>query len=241
MSGRQIKAVFFDAAGTLFTVRGSVGEVYARLAHEHGKEVAIQDLEARFRRCFTTTPPMAFPGARPQELPGLERQWWQDLVQDVFAPLGPFPQIAPYFDALFAYFARPEAWKLYPETVETLTALKARGLYLGIISNFDSRLFDLLDGLGIAHFFDPVVISTQAGSAKPAVEIFTQALAYHALRADEALHVGDSLQADIAGAKAAGLAAVLVDRQRRDQGTDSYFSVGSLAELPAVIDRMQNS
>ena len=238
MSSRQIKAVFFDAAGTLFTVNGSVGEVYARLAREHGKEVAVKDLETGFRRCFTATPAMAFPGVSPEQILALEKQWWRDLVQNVFAPLGSFPKFAAYFDALFACFARPETWQLYPETVETLIALKARGLHLGIISNFDSRLFGLLEGLSIAHFFDPVVISTQAGYAKPAVEIFAQALSYHNLHPSEALHVGDSLQADIAGAKVAGLTAVLVDRRGKDQGTDDYHRVKSLAELLTVIDRI---
>jgi len=238
---RKIKAVFFDAAGTLFTVKGSVGEIYARLAREHGKEVAMPDLEDGFRRCFADTPAMAFPGASPNELSELEQQWWCDLVHRIFAPFGPFPAFDAYFDALFAWFARAEVWQLYPETVEMLVDLKARGLHLGIISNFDSRLFGLLDGLGIADFFDPVVISTRAGYAKPAAEIFTQALAYHDLRPGEALHVGDSLQADIVGAEAAGLTAVLVDRQGKDRRTDGYDRVKSLAELPTVIDRIESS
>jgi putative hydrolase of the HAD superfamily len=75
---------------------------------------------------------------------------------------------------LFEFFARAEAWKLYPETIEILEQLKKRGLILGVISNFDSRLFGLLDGLGIAHFFDLVVISTQVGAAKPEAAIFTR-------------------------------------------------------------------
>ncbi|MBI3302154.1 MAG: HAD-IA family hydrolase [Deltaproteobacteria bacterium] len=237
MPSRQIRAVFFDAAGTLFTVNGSVGEIYARLAREHSKEVAVADLEAGFRRCFAATPAMAFPGASPEQILVLEKQWWRDLVQNVFAPLGPFPEFAAYFDALFACFARPDAWRLYPETLEILTALQDRGLLLGIISNFDSRLFGLLEGLGLARFFDPVVISTQAGAAKPETAIFTRALAHHGLRPDDALHIGDSYDADIVGAQSAGLTPVLVDRRGHDQGTDSYLRVRTLAELLAIIDR----
>ena len=55
MPSRQIKAVFFDAAGTLFTVNGSVGEIYARLARAYGKEVAVTDLEAGFRAAKANT------------------------------------------------------------------------------------------------------------------------------------------------------------------------------------------
>jgi putative hydrolase of the HAD superfamily len=236
MASQRLKAVFFDAAGTLFTVNGSVGETYARLAREHGKAVAVEDLEAGFRRSFAATPAMAFPGAAPEQIPTLEKQWWRDLVQQVFAPLGPFPQFAAYFEALFACFARPDAWRLYPETTETLTALKARGLSLGIISNFDSRLFGLLEGLGIAHFFDPVVISTRAGAAKPEAAIFTQALAHHGLRPDEALHVGDSYDADIVGARAAGLLPILVARRGTSQNTGDALTVKSLVDLLAIVD-----
>lgn len=235
MPSRRITAVFFDAAGTLFTVKGSVGEIYARLARAHGKEVAVADLEAGFRRCFAATPPMAFPGASPARLPALEKQWWRDLVRNVFAPQGPFPRFDEYFTALFAYFARADTWRLYSETAETLAALKARGLLLGVISNFDSRLFGLLDGLEIARFFDPVVISTQAGAAKPDTAIFTQALAHYDLRPDQALHVGDSFAADIVGAQAAGLTPILVDRSAADRETGNYLRVKSLTELPALV------
>jgi len=230
------KALFFDAAGTLFTINGSVGEIYARIAREYGKEVTVADREAGFRRCFTTAPPMAFPGALPEQIPALEKQWWRNLVQNVFASFGPFPQFTAYFDALFTCFARADAWRLYPETLETLTTLQTRGLRLGIISNFDSRLFGLLDGLGIAHFFDPVVISTHAGAAKPEQAIFTQALSHYQLRPDESLHVGDSYDTDIVGAQSAGLTPVLIDRRGHDQRTDGYMKVKSLAEVLAIVD-----
>lgn len=231
MSPNRIKFIFFDAAGTLFTVNGSVGEIYARIAHEYGKEVSVKDLEAGFRRCFAAAPPMAFPGAAPEHILELEKKWWRDVVHDVFAPLGPFSRFSEYFDALFTYFARTEAWQLYPETMDTLVSLRTRGFQLGVISNFDSRLFGLLDGFRISQFFDPIVISTRAGAAKPAVEIFVQALEAHNVRLEEALHVGDSLHADIAGAQAAGLLPVLIDRQGKEPAAGHYRSVKSLAAL----------
>ena len=212
-------------------MNGSVGEIYARIAREHGKEVSVKDLEAGFRRCFVEAPPMAFPGASPDHILDLEKKWWRDVVQSVFAPLGSFPRFTEYFDMLFAYFARTEAWQLYPETIQTLTILNKRGFRLGVISNFDSRLFGLLEGFDIARFFDPVVISTRAGAAKPEGKIFAQALAAHNVRSEEALHIGDSPHADIAGAQAAGLFPVLVDRQGKGSTAEHYRSVKSLAEL----------
>jgi putative hydrolase of the HAD superfamily len=238
MSTRKVKAIFFDAAGTLFTVNGSVGAIYANLAREYGKDVAVADLEAGFRRYFAAAPPMAFPGAAPTQIPTLEKQWWKTLVQNVFSALGSFPRFDEYFTALFEFFAQAEAWKLYPETIETLERLQERELTLGVISNFDSRLFGLLDGLGVAQFFDPVIISTQVGAAKPEVTIFSQALSQTGLQASEAIHIGDSYDADIIGAQAAGLTPVFVNRQSRSQGTTGYFEINNLTSVFAIIEEL---
>jgi putative hydrolase of the HAD superfamily len=237
MSAHHIKAIFFDAAGTLFTVNGSVGEIYARLARDHGKEVSVLDLEAGFRRAFAAAPPMAFPDAAPGQIPTLERQWWRNLVHAVFSSLGPFPRFDEYFAALFSFFARAEAWRLYPETLATLEGLKRRGFTLGVISNFDSRLFGLLDGLGVSPFVDPVVISTQVGAAKPAGDIFTRALAHVGIPAEAALHVGDSYEADVVGAQAAGITPVFVDRRGHGQETANYFQVSNLTSLLELMER----
>jgi len=237
MRPHRIKAIFFDAAGTLFTVNGSVGEIYARIARDYGKEVSVADLEAGFRRSFAAAPPMAFPGALPEDVLAREKQWWRNLVYQVFADLGSFPRFDDYFAALFAFFARAEAWRLYPETLATLEELKRRGFTLGVISNFDSRLFGLLHGLGVSPFVDPVVISTQVGAAKPACDIFTRALARAGTPAEAALHVGDSYEADVVGALAAGLTPVFVDRRGHGQETANYFQVSNLTSLLELIER----
>src|SRR4051812_47470264 len=99
MSSHKVKAIFFDAAGTLFTVNGSVGTIYADLARQYGKGVSVANLEAGFRRYFATAPPMAFPSASPTQIPTLEKQWWETLVRDVFSSLGLFPRFDEYFTA----------------------------------------------------------------------------------------------------------------------------------------------
>jgi len=234
----DIRAVFFDAAGTLLRVNGSVGEIYARLAREHGKTVSVRDLEDGFRRCFAIAPPMAFPGAEADQIPRLEKAWWHDVVRQVFAPLGPFPGFGAYFRTLYDFFAEPQAWQLYPEARQTLAALHARGYRLGVISNFDARLFGVLDGLDIGHFFDPIVASTRAGAAKPEPAIFQKALTKCDLRPQEALHIGDSYELDIVGAQQAGLSPVLIERSGRQQSTDDYHVVHGLDELLTVLESL---
>ena len=95
---------------------------------------------------------LAFPGAVGEQLVGLERDWWKQLVTAIFKPWGRFENFDAYFDELFAYFATPGAWSLYPEVLETLATLKKRGMILDVISNFDSRLVRILDGLSVADF-----------------------------------------------------------------------------------------
>jgi putative hydrolase of the HAD superfamily len=238
MSPRKIKAIFFDAAGTLFAVKGSVGAIYADLAHEYGKDVSITDLEAGFRRSFAAAPPMAFPGVALEQISTLEKQWWRNLVSQVFAGLGSFPRFDDYFEALFQLFARAEAWTLYADTLATLEQLKGRGFTVGVISNFDSRLLGLLNGLGISPFIDAVVISTQAGAAKPAQKIFAHALTHAGVRAENAVHIGDSYEADVVGAQAAGLTPVLVDRRRQEKGANDYLTVSNLSESLTIIERV---
>lgn len=231
-----LKAIFFDAAGTLIRTARPVGESYAFLAKRYGLEVLPQEIRERFRACFSSAPPLAFPGAQDKEIKALERQWWKELVRKIFEPYGRFAHFDNYFSELFSYFSKPEAWSLYPETAETLSALREQGFILEVISNFDSRLFAILDGLGIASRFDSIVISSQVGYAKPAPEIFHAALGLHRLKTDEALHVGDSPDKDAVGANGAGLTGVLLDRS----GTpvlDSSLRIRNLKEILALVER----
>lgn len=230
----QKMTVFFDAAGTLLTVNGSVGERYAVLAREYGKDVVPHDIEAGFRRSFPNAPPLAFPGAPAAKLAELEHAWWRAVVRDVFADFGPFPRFDDYFDALYAAFAQPEAWRLYPETRATLDTLRDRGYRLGVISNFDARLFDLLEGLDIADRFDPIIASSRAGAAKPDPAIFRHALTACGVSAEQAVHAGDTYDLDVLGARAAGVAAILIDRVGRATPPDCPV-VRSLDEVPALL------
>jgi len=229
------RVIFFDAADTLFRVKGSVGEVYCSLARKYGVTADRDTIQQAFVKACEAAPPPVFAAQDPQEVKTCERLWWFDVVHHVFYRVGMFEGFDEYFEEVFAYFARPDAWELYEDTVSTLSELGAREIELGIVSNFDSRLYGILIGLGIDRFFESVTISSFAGAAKPSPKIFQRALQKHGVTAEEALHVGNSLRDDARGAAAAGLEGVLLDRHGREAIPPEVVAIKSLSDMLTLV------
>jgi putative hydrolase of the HAD superfamily len=234
-----LKAVFFDAAGTLITPVRPVGETYAALAREYGIEASAAEISERFRICFHDASPLAFPGISEQAIVACERRWWKELVRQVFEPWKEFARFDDYFTELFTYFAQPTAWMLYPEVSKTLAALHEKRFALAVVSNFDSRLHTILRGLRIDQWFTTILVSSRVGYAKPAREIFEAALARHGLTPEAAIHVGDSEKNDVRGAVNAGLTGVLIDRTAsRNDLTGPWSRIRSLTALLPILDQL---
>lgn len=231
---QSIRVVFFDAADTLFHVNGSVAEIYLQHAVAFGFQEtpdSLASIKQAFSRAFRDAPPPIFAATEPSQIKQSERLWWFDIVHNVFYRVGMFDRFDDFFERVFEVFEDPGSWKLFPETLPTLTRLREEGMELGIISNFDSRLFTVMRGLGIAQAFDTVTISSLAQAAKPAPKIFQLALNKHAVDPDEALHVGDSLRDDVEGATKVGLQAVLLDRQGKHVTQAGVRAIRTLDEL----------
>jgi putative hydrolase of the HAD superfamily len=223
-SRSTVRAVLFDAAGTLIRPRAPVGETYARIGRAYGVEADATRIDHAFRARLRRMPAMVFPSVPPDRVATLERDWWRTLVRDVFATAAPgaaFTDFAACFEQLFAHYAEASAWTAMPGAHALLTELRQRGLRTGMVSNFDHRLGALLDGLGLGALLDVVIRPADAGAAKPDARIFAAALARLGIAPHEALYVGDDPDEDIAGAQAAGLRAL---------------DVGTLADLTALLD-----
>jgi putative hydrolase of the HAD superfamily len=123
-------------------------------------------------------------------------------------------------------------FRAYPEVPDVLARLRAGGARLAVVSNWDVSLHDVLEHTELRPLVDAVVISAELGVAKPDPGIFRAALDRLGAAADGAVHVGDSLEHDVAGARAAGLEAVLVARKGAG-AQDGVRTVASLAELVA--------
>jgi len=113
----------------------------------------------------------------------------------------------------------------YPDAVPALTGLRERGLRLAAVSNWDCSLGRVLERCGLAELLDGAVSSAEAGARKPDPAIFGAALALVGCEPAEALHVGDTREEDLDGARAAGIRALLLDRDGGDG------DISSLAEI----------
>ena len=227
-----IRALTFDAAGTLIEVAEPVGATYARIAGRHGIAVAPAEVDRRFRAAMSAAPPLAFADISAVGLRAREREWWRAVVRGA---LGAPTNLAAFdrcFDELFEHYAGAAAWRVFPDVAQTLGALRTRGFAVAVVSNFDSRLEPLLADLGIGRLADHVLVSSRVGYAKPDPTIFRVACTTLGIPMRSAVHVGDSVALDVVGALAAGVGAVLVDRDgRRPVLPEGTRAITSLAEL----------
>ena len=125
-------AVLFDAAETLFTTRGSVGQIYGSVARQYGSTASDDAIQAAFARQFRGAGPLSVQD---------QKRWWKDVVYRVFSEVGMVDDFEKFFDQLYDRFRDSEGWVLFPETTEVLTELKNRRVKLGVISNFDNRAY----------------------------------------------------------------------------------------------------
>lgn len=209
------EVIFLDAVGTLFGVRGSVGDIYGAVACQFGVEVSAPVLNQIFFQVFKASAPPAFTETDPVELRAKEFAWWRAIAADTFKQAGAF-DLFPNFDAffvhLYAHFATADPWVLYPDVCPALERWQRSGIQLGVLSNFDSRLYSVLQALDLITFFSSITISTEAGAAKPDSKIFAIALQKHNCLPEFAWHIGDSLEEDYQGACRAGMRGIWLRR-----------------------------
>jgi putative hydrolase of the HAD superfamily len=204
------KAILLDAVGTLIHPIEPVGKTYARIARSYGIERDAAALGHQFATVFPALPRVMYSASRPDQWESMEKDWWSALVQTVFQE--EFTDFNIFFEEVWQYYDTPQAWGIYPEVPEVLEQWQKQEIQLAIVSNFDKRLIHVLEGLDLDHFFSPIIHSSLAGAAKPDAKIFTTCLDLLGVRADEALHVGDSWADDVIGALSAGLPVAWVKR-----------------------------
>ncbi|MFH1022319.1 MAG: HAD-IA family hydrolase [Planctomycetota bacterium] len=237
--GKKIRAVFFDAGGTLMAPNPSVGAIYAAVAERFGCRAAPAEFERHLFRLFgeygVTDRAKGRGYATSDEI---EREMWRYFSRRLYDEMEAFRRAGVDFEAWYAVlydtFAGESAWALFPDALPVLDALRGKGIRTGIISNWDSRLPGICRGLEIEPRVEFVLASGPFGVRKPGGAIFGEALRRADVTPDEALHVGDSFAEDVMGAEASGIRGVLLDRFGHDR--QGCPTVRGLMEVMRFVD-----
>jgi putative hydrolase of the HAD superfamily len=202
-----IRAVAFDAVGTLIDPDPRPSAVYYEIGGRHGSRLPLSFISSAFREAFE------FQERHDQSLllatdEARERERWRAIVGSV---LHDVLDREACFQELWQHFGQSANWKLAPGVADLFEALRARGLKLAVASNFDARLRPVLEGFAESRHVDQVVISSEVGWKKPAPQFFTELARRMECEPGEILFVGDHVDNDYEGARAAGLRGVLLD------------------------------
>ncbi len=230
--------VFLDAGETILRPYPSFAELFARVCREEGANVTPAEVSAVRERLAPHLIDLAHEaGADPPALGTSvsateSRNFWTYLYRRFLADLGIHDDSLA--DMLFATFTNTASYRLYDDVLDTLDALLGAGLRLGLISNFETWLQEMLVELEVGHIFEVTVISGVEGVEKPDPGIYLLALERGGVDAANAVHVGDSESLDVIPARAAGMYTVLLDRAGRYRNPVGP-AITSLRQLPEAI------
>ena len=230
-----VRAVVFDAVGTLLRPEPAVGVAYAASARRFGSTREATEVQARFRTAWQAEEARdrEAGGLRTGEPSGLrtgearERQRWQAIVAQVLPEVSRQDEL---FTALWDHFADAANWRLFDDVAETWRELEQRGLVLAVASNFDERLPGICESLEPLTRCRHVFASSAVGYRKPAVEFYARVAAALDLPAESILMVGDDFENDVVAARQAGWQAVFLSREEQRAS-----SIGALGELSSLL------
>jgi len=233
----MVKAVFFDFYQTLCFHRHSLEENLERIAERYGVEVSWERCDAALKSLFAgTSAPASTTDYSLLELLMAVMARECEFIREVGIEKHVEQMAWELLQSGHYLFAANSA-TLYDDVVPTLQHLRDVGFKLVIVSNWDTPLDPLTERLGITEYFDAIVASHDARvrSEKPDPHIFNYALAAVGVSAEEAVHVGDTYEADIIGAKNAGIRPILIDRDGTQTGRWDE-TIRNLSELPALLN-----
>lgn len=235
----SLRAVLFDAGHTLLHVHPSIGDIYAREAETLGVRVDPELMGSAFSKVFAENE--AELAAHSMGATASDEQdaaMWRSIVRRVQAQTPELGGLDPeaWYERLYECFGQPELWRLYPEVKGVLTELRARGLKVGVISNWSTRLGHIARGTGLDPLVDFIVCSSEAGMRKPDPRIFRIALERAGVDASESVYVGDQVEDDVRGALGVGIRPVLIWRKPGPPpGLNGTDVIRDLAELPGLL------
>lgn len=186
--------VVFDATGTLIETTESVGESYRRIALRFDVDLPAWRLEDGFRRVLRHAPVRGTDGETPEARRQGEVAWWFEIIRQTFQATDStvrFADFPAFATALFDAYREGSAWRVRDGMRDVLEAVRAAEIPIAVISNFDHRLPDVLEALGIEHYFRSIILPSATGSAKPERGPFEAAAEALSCPLAELIYVGD--------------------------------------------------
>lgn len=234
--------ILFDAGGTLLTPNPSVGAIYFSLAQKHGLDRTSETLEKRFITAFKDirknwTYPLYYGRTLKQS-----RFFWREVLRKTLFSNPEILEIQTnqskqdsfekLFLEIFEYFAHKEAWQFYSDVQATLYRLKEKRYSLGILSNWDARLLNILKEMQVLELWDYFFISYQMGIEKPDPKLFERVIERSKRKPEEILFIGNDYSEDYLPAKALGIPCLLI-RRDKSRVFDTFSEISS-SELFSV-------
>lgn len=199
----MIKVVFLDAEGTFLKFTPSLGRIYFNLWKEYGIQIEEKEIEIKMRENYKKIFKKKLNGLI---LNGeLCRKAWREIFEETFSTFSSFPFFGEVFERAYSFFGTPDCVEVVPEFYSFLKEAKASEIKLAIISNWDKRLYSVLEGHNLLSQFDAIFLGCDIGYLKPHEEIFKGALNYFKVNPSEALMIGDSWEDDIEPAQKLGI------------------------------------
>lgn len=231
-----IEIVFFDAGDTLLRAHPSFPELLASICRENGYDADPSDVAEIQGRLAPHLVELAHETGidAPSLDPDDSRTYWSHLYRRVTGELGIHDE--ELVKTLYSRFSHPSAYKLFDDALPCLTELKAAGYRLGLISNFEGWLQEMLVEMEVGHLFEVSVISAFEGVEKPDPALYKIALERAGVEGSVAVHVGDSPVNDVRPAREVGMITVLLDRYDRYPGAPGP-RVSSLTEILPVLEQ----
>ena len=226
-------AVFFDAGETLVHPHPTFPDLFATILRREGHDVDPDTIRARIHVVFDRFRRAAETNELWTTSPERSRRFWHDVYTIFLRDLG-VPAGNGLVDTLYREFTDTANYTLFEDVPPVLERLRAAGLTLGVVSNFEEWLERLLEELGVRSAFGVRVISGVEGFEKPDPRIFELAMARAGVAPAASVYVGDNPELDVAPALALGMFPVLIDRRERYADVPGA-RITSMADLPAVL------
>ena len=229
-------AVFFDVGNTLLYPYPSVGHVCAEILRQSGRIHSLEEIDSllplvdeyyedRYRTddTFWTSDERA-------------RDVWVGMYSVLCRRLGiPDVDAVELAASVYDAFGDPGRWRAYDDVAPAFRRLREAGIKVGIISNWDTRLEGVFDGLGLSGLVDTIVSSAVVGLHKPDPRIFELACARLQMSPERCAHVGDHHYADVLGARMAGMLPILIDRHGTGIASPEVVCLTTLDDLEEAL------